>query len=182
MVAVLFVRKDSIYKSFRNCDCYDKERNALNFKGGMPVIAHPPCRAWGRLFYFARPEPGEKNLAVEAVKFVRENGGVLEHPADSKLWRELDMPKGRDIDRYGGWTLSVNQHWFGHKAQKRTWLYIVGCESKNIPEYSVNFNVISHTICSSKKKNGKKEVTRVEREATPEKFAKWLVELAESCR
>ena len=44
-VAVLFARKDSIYKEFEQCDVYDIERNALTFSGGIPIIAHPPCRS-----------------------------------------------------------------------------------------------------------------------------------------
>ena len=36
----------SIYKTMPGVDAYDRLRDALTFSGGMPVIAHPPCRAW----------------------------------------------------------------------------------------------------------------------------------------
>jgi hypothetical protein len=79
-VAVLFAREDSIYKTMPNVDVWDAARNALNWQGGCPVIAHPPCRAWGRLRHFAKPVDGEKDLARWAVAQVRKWGGVLEHP------------------------------------------------------------------------------------------------------
>jgi len=59
--AILFARKDSIYKQLPRTDVYDLERDARTFTGGRVVIAHPPCRAWGRLRTLpereATPEP-----------------------------------------------------------------------------------------------------------------------------
>ncbi|MCB0595475.1 MAG: hypothetical protein KDD28_15390 [Phaeodactylibacter sp.] len=74
-VAVLFARNDSIYKSFDICDVYDIDRDARNFSGGLPIVAHPPCRAWGRLRAFAKPLPGEKDLALFSVDMIRKWGG-----------------------------------------------------------------------------------------------------------
>lgn len=54
-VAVLFARQDSTYKALSGVDVYDIDRDARTFQGGMPVVAHPPCRAWGRLRAFANP-------------------------------------------------------------------------------------------------------------------------------
>jgi hypothetical protein len=126
--AALFVRSDSVYKTFPGVDAFDgRLRDARNFKGGVPVVAHPPCRAWSCLKKFAKPRPGERLLAVWAVVKVRQNGGVLEHPQGSELWKTLKLPKAGDgQDQFGGWTLEVDQFHWGHKARKRTWLYIVG--------------------------------------------------------
>ena len=178
-IAVLFARRDSIYKQFPNCDVYDIDRNALNFPGGMPVIAHPPCRAWGRLRHFANPRPGEKELALFALDMIRKNGGILEHPASSTLWKEMNLPVGQDVDKWGGWTMSINQHWFGHLAEKKTWLYIVGIKPSEISDYSISFSAITHTVSSSKSKiRNKKEISKKMREETPEQFAQWLIENA----
>lgn len=125
--AVLFARTDSIYKTL-DCEVWDAQRDALNWKGGAPLVAHPPCRSWGRLRKFAKPLPGEKDLARWAVSQVRTFCGVLEHPAWSTLWLDQGLPSpGDGVDSYGGWTLPVSQKWWGHKAEKLTWLYIVGC-------------------------------------------------------
>ena len=56
-VAVLFVRSDSVYKQMADVDCYDIDRDARTWPGGCPVVAHPPCRAWGLLRQFAKPRP-----------------------------------------------------------------------------------------------------------------------------
>ena len=98
-IAVLFARQDSIYKTLPGCDVLDIERDARNWPGGCPVVAHPPCRAWGRLRAFAKPRNDEKELALLAIEHVRQFGGVLEHPAASTLWdaaglRRLALPRG----------------------------------------------------------------------------------------
>lgn len=74
-VAALFVRADSHYKTMAGVECYDMERDARTYDGPWPVVAHPPCRAWGRLRTFANPRPDERNLARLAVAMVREWGG-----------------------------------------------------------------------------------------------------------
>jgi hypothetical protein len=38
-VAVLFARSKSIYRRIPGCVVYDKKRNALNYPGGLPVVA-----------------------------------------------------------------------------------------------------------------------------------------------
>ena len=178
-VAVLFARRDSVYKTLPGCDVFDIDRDARSFIGGCPVIAHPPCRAWGRLRHFARPRHDEKDLARFAVAKVRECGGVLEHPAHSSLWPDQGLPVGHEVDSFGGFTLAVNQSWFGHRAEKSTFLYVVGVEKRNVPQFSVRFDLPSHVIAS--KKSARPEVTKAEREATPIEFALWLIELARSC-
>lgn len=175
-IAVLFARSDSVYKQFESCDVYDFERNALTYQPGVPIIAHPPCRAWGRLSHFAKPRPGEKELAIWAIWKIRENGGVLEHPAASQLWDELSLPKGQEVDEFGGWTLSIDQSWFGHRARKRTLLYICGISPREIPAYRLSFDCIQRCINTSKKKLALPEVTKPEREATPLLLAEWLIE------
>jgi hypothetical protein len=102
MISVLFARSDSVYKTLPECDVYDAERNALNYPGETPIIAHPPCRAWGQLRHFAKPQPGEKDLARWAVDQIRQFGGVLEHPAHSTLWRDKGLPVPGLVDEWGG--------------------------------------------------------------------------------
>lgn len=48
-VAALCVAPNSGYKAMPGVECYDQARDVRNFAGGMPVVAHPPCRAWERL-------------------------------------------------------------------------------------------------------------------------------------
>lgn len=173
-VAVLFARADSHYKTLPKCDVWDAERDARRWPGGAPVVAHPPCRAWGNLRHFAKPRPDEKDLARWAVQRVREFGGVLEHPARSTLWADQGLPlPGQGKDAFGGWTFPVLQLWWGHRAEKATWLYIVGCEPTAIPSFQLRIEPATCVV---------EHMGKAERERTPTDFAHWLVELASRCK
>jgi hypothetical protein len=191
-VAALFVRSDSIYKAMPGVDAWDAERDARSWPGGCSVVAHPPCRAWGSLSYFAKPRPDEKALAPWAVEQVRKFGGVLEHPKRSKLWPEVGLPMPGEIDEFGGWTLPIYQHWWGHKCEKPTYLYIVGCAPIDVPTIPLVLGHSTHVITKApKRKDGTRkrrgepgyrpEVSKAEREHTPPALAQWLVELARRC-
>jgi hypothetical protein len=167
--AVLFARRTSVYKDLA-CDVWDEDRDARKFAGGVACVAHPPCRGWGRLRAFAKVAPGELDLARFAVAAVRANGGVLEHPAFSSLWRDQDLPPpGAGYDHSGGWTLSVDQSWWGHRAPKATWLYIVGIGPRAIPSFPFHLGMAEHRV---------EWMGKAEREATPPAFASWLLDLA----
>ncbi len=186
-VAVLFARADSIYKTMPGCDVWDIDRDALKWPGGAPVIAHPPCRAWGRLAHMAKPLPHEKDLARWAVVQVQTYGGVLEHPAGSALWSDMGLPEPGAHDTHGGWTLVIAQNWWGHRAQKMTRLYIVGCEPCALPAVPIKLGRATHVIASptARQRRGhpdfRPEVTKAEREHTPPQLAEWLCEVARRC-
>ena len=189
-IAVLFARADSVYKTLPECEVYDMARDARTYDGPWPVVAHPPCRAWGRLRTVANPRPDERNLARLAVALVREFGGVLEHPAGSTLWPAQTLPRPGARDAWGGWTMGVQQWQFGHRAEKPTWLYIVGCEPRDVPDWpSLKLGEATHVIAQDRRRpdgtrdvHGRRpEVTKPEREHTPPELASWLVELARRC-
>lgn len=185
-ISALFVRKDSVYKTL-GVDCWDIERDASNWPGGNQIIAHPPCRAWGKLSHFARPREGEKELAIKSIEWIRVWGGVLEHPAASRLWPTMGLPNPGKIDEYGGFSICIDQFWFGHKAAKKTLLYICGCSEKELPPIPIRFDAVTHCVTVNKKNRfgrrtgNKKEITRAEREHTPVELAKWLIEVAKIC-
>lgn len=192
-VAVLFARADSIYKTLPGTDVWDADRDARNWLGGAPVVAHPPCRAWGRLRAFAKPRHDEKDLARWAVAQVREWGGVLEHPESSTLWADQGLPRGQERDEFGGWTMPIHQWWFGHRAQKRTWLYIVGIEPWDLPGFPLRLGQSDCRIRLDKRRPDGTHIRKgdrdyqpilgdAEREHTPPELAEWLVTLARRCR
>lgn len=197
-IAALFVRADSVYHSMPAVDAWDATRDARRWPGGCPLIAHPPCRAWGRMRDKAQPREDEKDLARWAVAQVRTNGGVLEHPAQSTLWPDQGLPLPRSTrgnrprDAWGGWTLPISQNWFGYRAEKLTWLYVVGCEPKDLPPFPLDLADPPRVVAQLKGRGGKPrprkgdqgwrpEVTRTERERTTPAFAQWLAELARRC-
>jgi hypothetical protein len=192
IVAVLFARADSVYKTLPGCDVWDIERDARTWPGGSSVVAHPPCRAWGRLRHFAKPRQDEKDLARFAVAQVRRFGGVLEHPESSQLWPDQKLPNPGERDEFNGWTLPVHQYAWGHRAQKKTLLYVVGCEPSDVPRMPLVLGTADCVIRLDKRRpdgthirkgdhDWKQPLGPAEREGTPKAFAEWLVELAKRC-
>lgn len=171
-VAVLFARADSNYRALPDVDVWDARRDARRFGGGMPVVAHPPCRAWASLRHFARPEPGEKELALFAVEMVRKCGGVLEHPALSTLFQCAGLPAPGRRDRHGGFVTALDQFWFGHRAEKRTKLYIVGIEPQDLPAMPMRIDTPTHVVSPSARLRAgmpgyRPQLRKAEREHTP---------------
>jgi hypothetical protein len=171
-------------------DVWDVTRDARQYDGPHPIVAHPPCKHWGRLRHLAdrcahcrkpatcrgayegrgeayacddccghgcedgrcEPAVSDADCAPRAVEQVRKWGGVLEHPAGSKLWEHCGLPVpdfevhprsrlgvmkvlrvstardwfGAFVDDFGGYTIELDQVEWGHVARKRTWLYLVG--------------------------------------------------------
>lgn len=189
-VAVLFAmspsasgRWDSPYWTIAGCDVWDRERDATQYRGPHVVLAHPPCRTWGKLQYFAKPREGERALGCLAVAAVRRWGGVLEHPAGSELWPFCQMPKpGERIDAFGGYTLTVKQFHWGHRCEKPTWLYIVGCPRRRLPPIPHRGGAPECVIGGKAVKHGGKPgMSHFERMHTPPAFAEWLVTVARRC-
>jgi hypothetical protein len=159
---------------------WDADRDALKWPGGTSVVAHPPCRAWGLLRRFANPVPGEKELALWAVEQVRKWGGVLEHPFGSTLWSapEVPLPQPGKFDEFGGWTLAAPQFWFGHKAEKATWFYIVGVRPGDLPTIPLVLGEAEFVVQSRKRSNYRRHISKADRERTPIQAAQWLVDVA----
>ena len=109
-------------------------------------------------------------------------GGVLEHPHGSTLWNEMCLPAPGKRDSAGGWTLPVLQFWWGHRAEKATDLYIVGCEPKDLPPMPFVMGEPTHVVQSRKRFDHRPHISKAERQHTPLAFALWLVELARRCR
>lgn len=172
-VAALYVRPDGPYAEMQGVDLWPESRDATRYCGPWPIVAHPPCAPWGAYSAIC-PTRQRADLAVRAVDQVRWHGGVLEHPANSKLFAARGMPApGEPPDRWGGWSILIRQSWFGHTAPKPTWLYIVGCSPERVP-----------TLLAPLPNPGGKivEMSRKNRELTPNALAVWLVRLARMCR
>jgi len=184
-VAALYCRPDSIYKTIEGVDAWDEARDARKWPGGTPLVAHPPCRLWARLRQFAKaanPE-AEMQMAVDAARHVQRQGGVLEHPEGSTLWRHMNLPlPGQTPDRHGGWTAEIRQCDWGHRAEKLTWLYIVGCTPDRLPAMPARREPTGVVKPSRNAPRSLVIITKPEREHTPPALACWLVELARRTR
>lgn len=173
-IPVLFTLQNSHYKKYNFTDCYDETRNALLYSGKTAIIAHPPCRLWGRLSHLSKAPPVERLLAIWAIQKVRTNGGILEHPAGSRLFNKMLIPLDGSPDRTGGFVISINQHWFGFQAQKRTYLYIVGCSRSQLPSYPLSFDAITHSISTSR---NFLELNKSKNSVTVPKLCEWLFQI-----
>jgi len=136
-VAALFVETDGCYFGLPGVDPWDIQRDARQYMGPHPVVAHPPCQLWGPManVNYARygglhNKPGRDGGCFQyALLCVREFGGVLEHPAMSRAWQTFGLTRpvgaGWQQCKSGGWVCEVWQSAYGHKANKATWLYAV---------------------------------------------------------
>lgn len=191
MISVLFCARDSVYQRL-GLDCWDVERDARNWSGGNPGIFHPPCRLFCALKHFSTAPESEKQLAYWSVEQVRKWGGVLEHPARSALWADMDLPLPGSLfeDRWG-FTVEIDQFRFGHPSRKLTWLYI--CGTRIIPPAPAPapgryINVFAggeryrQMRRDSRNSQALPHMPKSLRSATPINFVRWLVQLAEGCQ
>lgn len=143
-VAALYVQTGGSYYNLPGIDPWDEQRDARLYDGPWPVVAHPPCQRWGKM-WFGQPltvkMTGVRKIKGDdggcfkaALASVRKWGGVLEHPWGSHAWAHfgLNMPPREGgwitADFEGGWTCCVEQGRYGHYARKPTLLYAVGCD------------------------------------------------------
>lgn len=177
-VVALFVDPRGPYPGIVR-DWYDEARDARTYTGTLPVVAHPACGPWGRLAHLCTKQ--NRDDALVAVEQVRRCGGVLEHPKDSRLWRAADMPRpGDGRDAFGGYTIAVEQWWWGHRAIKPTWLYIVGAdEPTELVVARGPRPAGGHAKGPGDPARSMTErLCKEERRRTPVAFARWLVDLA----
>lgn len=204
-VAALFVDAGGVYPRLLGDDlCWPESRDAREYAGDHPVVAHPPCARWSRLApsVFARTGKEEHRPAwlggtdsgcfASALASVRKYGGVLEHPAGSHAWAHfaLEAPVSQDetwtrvIDAQGVyWVCEVWQSAYGHKAPKRTWLLYCGAR----PPFELNWDRPpgTHVVAGDSAKrrrqgeDARPRLTGRENIATPEPFARELIRLAQ---
>lgn len=160
MIAALFVQARSVYHQMPDVQAYDQTRDARTFSGGIPVVAHPPCRMWSRKTrHQAKGTLCEMALGLWAIQVVLREGGILEQPAGSFLFRHLP-PIGE--------VRHLDQSWFGFGTIKPTWLWFVRCEPIAMP--FCLYSVDSHRAWQL--------MSRQQRSATNPAFARWLVDVA----
>ena len=138
MIAALYIEPDGVYAGLPDVDAWDEARDAREYAGPWPVVAHPPCQRWGRFWHGSTRKPHQFKLGDDdgcfaaALRNVRRFGGVLEHPCDSHAWRHFRMARPKrhvgwnEPDEYGGRSCYVEQGHYGHMSRKPTWLYAVG--------------------------------------------------------
>ncbi len=137
-VAALFVETDGVYFDLPGVEPWDVERDARDYAGPWPVVAHPPCAAWCRLAGFREHVHGYKRgedggCFEAALRAVRTFGGVLEHPAFSDAFDAFGLPvptvrEGWTLDLDGGASCYVEQGRYGLPVKKATWLYAFGVD------------------------------------------------------
>lgn len=202
-VAALYVETGGCYFGLDGVDPWDVTRDARQYTGPHPVVAHPPCQRWGRFWHGSTRKPHQFALGddggcfVHALADVREYGGVLEHPADSRAWAHfnLNAPKRGEgwvrADMLGGWTCYVEQGHYGHASRKPTWLYAAGVDlpeldwsqgEQRIPQWMIDrYGYEKARRIGLVAMIGGKDKTRI-RNATPLPFRDLLLSIARSAR
>ena len=190
-IAALYVDPKGIYSFFDGVDLWGADRDARNYNGNCPVVAHPPCQLWGNMaaINYKRwggdhNKPGNDGGCFESalckvVKF----GGVLEHPKNSRAFAKygIDRPSGLGWQKcsHGGWVCEVWQSAYGHKANKATWLYYIGSSAPHELRWErpIGTHQIGFHDQRGKAKN-KPTISGKAASATPFEFAVELLRLA----
>lgn len=145
VIAALYVESDGTYFGLPGIDAWDEPRDARKYAGPYPVVAHPPCQRWGRMWHGSTRKPhqfkkgDDGGCFASALASVSAYGGVIEHPADSHAWEAFGIPKP---PREGGWVRAGDDTWtccvyqgkYGHFSGKATWLYVSGVRRQDLPE------------------------------------------------
>lgn len=203
-VAALYVQKGGVYSNVCAVDPWDESRDARCYAGPDPVIAHPPCKRWGRYWGGGPSAKVKRKLGDDggcfaaALDAVRKHGGVLEHPEASHAFKTFGLnrpphtggwvPAGDGI----GYVACVEQGNYGHPARKKTWLYAAGCDKEHLPELkwgpskaSVRLDVGYHSAEERRQKAGTapkiKRIPHRVCEATPPEFRDALLAIVRSC-
>lgn len=143
-VAALYVETDGCYFGLPGVDPWDETRDARKYAGPHPVVAHPPCQRWGKLWAgqplwikrtgIRKVKGADGGCFASALDHARTFGGVIEHPWQSHAWPHfnLNVPPREGgwiaADMYGGWTCCVEQGRYGHYARKPTLLVVYHCD------------------------------------------------------
>lgn len=144
-VAALYVETGGAYWNVEGIDPWDEARDARRYAGPHPVVAHPPCQRWGRMWHGSTRKPHQFKLGDDggcfkaALGALEDFGGVLEHPADSHAWSAFGLAKpprsgGWTYAGFGMWTCCVYQGQYGHLAGKPTWLLASRVGRDALPE------------------------------------------------
>ena len=202
MIAALFVETNGVYFGLPHVDPWDRARDARNYRGPYPVVAHPPCERWGRYWNGGPSARVSRELGDDhgcfsaALRSVRRFGGVLEHPEGSHAWRHFGLnapPRSGGwvvADFEGGWTCCVEQGWYGHRARKATWLYANGVDlpSLNWGRAPVAFARLDEGFHSAEARRRAiktgicQRLSKRQRAATPIPFRDLLISIAETAR
>ena len=143
-VAALYVETSGAYYDLPGVEPWDEVRDARQYAGPHPVVAHPPCQRWGKM-WFGQPLTVKRTgirkklgddggCFAAALKSVRTFGGVIEHPWGSQAWPHFNLntpPRSGGwvvADFFGGWTCCVEQGAYGHYARKPTLIYAFGTD------------------------------------------------------
>ena len=204
MIAALYVDPAGCYVGLTDVECWDEARDARLYAGPHPVVAHPPCARWGRFWHGSPRKPHQYALGDDdgcfaaALAAVRRWGGVLEHPAYSRAWREHRIvwppAEGRWVSAGlgdAGWVCHVEQGHYGHMARKATWLYACGTDLPELiwgpaPQRLSQIALARHGYGKARRIGvmayvGGKRKTEI-RNATPPAFRDLLLSIARSAR
>lgn len=202
-IAALYVSPKGAYIGLDGVDPWDEKRDARQYTGPWPVVAHPPCQRWGK-FWAGQPlaikKTGIRQIKGDdggcfaaGLRDVRRWGGVLEHPWGSHAWKHFGIPvpprAGGWIEtRDGGWTCCVEQGRYGHYARKPTLLLVYsitkppeldwGISEAKIPQWAIDRYGLAYCKRAGElafKGGGKDSSARI---GTPKPFRDILISIA----
>lgn len=207
MIAALYVKAGGPYFGIEGVDPWDESRDARLYAGPYPVVAHPPCPRWGKMFagqplWIKRTGQRKKKgddggCFAAALAAVKRWGVFWSAPSIHTLGHILvsisprEQGAGLPPTSKGGWTCCVEQGRYGHYARKPTWLLAYKCRlpalkwgrsQANIPDWAIERYGEKRARRAGElafKGGGTDSSQRIE---TPKAFRDLLIEMAQSAQ
>lgn len=112
IIAALYVKNGGSYYGLPGVDPWDEARDARSYTGPHPIVAHPPCQRWGKL-WAGQPlhikRTGERKIKGDdagcfaaALASTRKWGGVLDPAVIERMGLKRAKRLGEMGARGGG--------------------------------------------------------------------------------
>jgi hypothetical protein len=90
-VAALYVETDGAYSAQPGVDPWDEQRDARLYAGPHPVVAHPPCQRWGKMWF---GQPLTVKLTGKRKKKCDDGGCFAAALASVRKWGACSNTRG----------------------------------------------------------------------------------------
>ena len=103
MIAALYVETGGCYFGLPDVDPWDQARDAREYAGPWPVVGHPPCQRWGKMWFGS---PNVVKLTGHRKSKGEDGGCFAAALASVRKWGQVDTPRPSRPRSFGGFPMN----------------------------------------------------------------------------